>query len=71
MRIKFMCGEKKVSAKIDTGNDAFYNGVNYDPDAEIDLIRMKIHGKINSGEVDGKCMDSNGNTVGSWRIIKG
>ena len=37
---------------------------------EVAAILRKVANQIQNGSVNGKCMDSNGNGVGSWRITE-
>lgn len=48
---------------VDMDNAAFAD----DPD-ELARILAVVRGRVREGETDGRCMDVNGNRVGSWEI---
>lgn len=56
---------KRFTASINTGNAAFED---YGLDAEVERICKRIEERIEEGETSGKCMDANGNSVGTWKV---
>jgi len=55
---------KRFTATIKTGNAAFQDG---NLDNEVERIIKRIEERLDDGETSGKCMDLNGNSVGTWK----
>jgi len=54
----------KFTLTIDCENAAF----DEDPGHEVVEILHRIGDQLDNGSAIGKCIDSNGNTVGTWRL---
>ena len=55
-----------ITIKLETGNDSFRNGQD-----SIETMLMQVIQKHNNGRVQGKLMDINGNSVGTFNIEGG
>lgn len=51
--------------EFETGNAAFDD----DPAHECSRVLQHIRERLALGQVEGKCIDINGNTIGSWELI--
>ena len=54
----------RFTMTIDTDNDAFAE----DPQAEVARILRRVARTVVAGSDGGRCMDINGNAVGSWEF---
>lgn len=50
--------------KFETGNAVFEEA----PEAELYRIMDRVVGAIGTGRTEGKVVDSNGNTIGEWKL---
>ena len=57
----------KIIIEIATDNAAFTDH-KYGKLGEISRILRRITQRIENGELSGKCMDFNGNSVGTWDV---
>lgn len=55
----------KIKIEIKTDNAAFQDGMR---EGEINRILSEVCDKIVAGQVDGVCIDFNGNNVGKWEV---
>lgn len=51
--------------EFSTDNDAFAA----DPDRECRAVLQRIRDRLSQGYVEGKCIDTNGNTIGKWELL--
>lgn len=65
----------KLHLEIDCDNDAFVGPNPADPESvrvyralELNVVLGKVGGALYLGQTEGKCLDSNGNTVGEWSL---
>jgi len=59
-------GRKVATMDVATGNAAF-GDTPEEREAELEAIAMRIRHRVVQGHTEGNAMDTNGNTVGTWK----